>query len=136
MNQRLPFYMVYGTEKFMEDDDRWGNMNWWNEEHMSRRDYEYMKSTYPEMAKRIMPYIERECDRLEYSGSMMFDEYPDQLQLRMMCRRILSRLKEDMVLHDKIGRSDQFLLDMIWVIAWQEILNRRSEYRRYRRKIY
>lgn len=138
MNQRLPFYMVYNTESMMRD---WKA---WDEEQLSRRDYEYMKSTYPEMAKRIMPYVEEECDRMEYSGSMMFDEYPDQLQLRMMCRRIYAKVKGDMHKagganerkNDEKRESDQWLMDLIWVITWQEILKRREEYRKYRKKFY
>ncbi len=31
------------------------------------------------MAKRVLPYIEEECDRMEYDG-MMGDEYPDRLR--------------------------------------------------------
>ena len=133
MNQRLPFYMVYDTESMMRD---W---NTWDEESMSHRDYEYMKSTYPEMAKRILPFVEDECDRMEYSGSMMFDEYPDQLQLRMMCRRIYDKMKEPrskQMEDDGERDDDQWLKDMIWVIVWQEILKRRREYRRFRRKFY
>ena len=126
MNHRLPFYMVYDTENMMRD---W---NTWDEEHMSRRDYEYMKSTYPEMAKRIMPYVEDECDRMEYSGSMMFDEYPDQLQFRLMCRRIWTKVMADMPRDE----ADDCLMDLIWVVTWQEILKRRSEYRKYRRRLY
>lgn len=131
MNQRLPFYMVYNTESMMQD---W---NTWDEEQMSRRDYEYMKSTYPEMAKRMMPYVEEECDRMEYTGSMMFDEYPDQLQLRLMCRRIFAKMnKENDRGDDENTDYDKGLMDLIWVITWQEILRRRREYRKYRKKFY
>ena len=118
MDQRLPFYMVYQPEMY------------WDEESACRRDYDYMKCTYPDAAKRIMPYVEEECDRMEYSGSMMFDEYPDQLQLRMMCRRIYDRAKES----EK--EPGTWLCDLIQVMTCQEILRRRSEYRNYRRKFY
>ena len=91
MVKRLPFYMVYGAEDYLTDnnwntkrhDERFERNNIWDDDRISNRDYEYMKSAYPDTAKRIMPYIEVECDRMEYSGSMLFDEYPDQLQLRM-----------------------------------------------------
>lgn len=33
------------------------------------------------MARRLQPYVEECCDRLEYEGSMMYDEYPDRLSL-------------------------------------------------------
>ena len=31
---------------------------------------------------------------------------------------------------------DKWLMDLIWVITWQEILRRRREYRKYRKKFY
>ena len=135
MVKRLPFYMVYDME------ENRGNMSmqmpWLGEEHMFCRDYEYMKSTYPDMVKRIMPYVEEECDRMEYSGSMMFDEYPDQLQVRMMCRRSFNKfLKDNSRERNENDDSDQWIRDLIWVLMWQEILRRRSDYRKYRRKFY
>ena len=83
MDERLPFYMVYQIP--LPGDD----------ERMLRRDYSYMKSAYPDTAKRLLPFIEEECDRLEYDGSMMFDEYPDKLQLRLMCRRIYDKAQKE-----------------------------------------
>jgi len=118
MDQRLPFYMAYQSEII------------WDDETICRRDYDYMKSAYPEVAKRIMPYVEEECERMEYSGSMMFDEYPDQLQLRLLCRRIYEKVKKD----EK--DTGNWLQDLIQVMTYQEIIKRRREYRHYRRKIY
>jgi len=62
---------------------------------MIRRDYNYMKSAYPDTAKRLLPFVEEECDRMEYDGSMMFDEYPDMLQLRLMCKRIYAKAEKE-----------------------------------------
>lgn len=136
MNQRLPFYMVYDTDNMMMD---W---NTWDEEWISRRDYEYMKSIYPETAKQIYRYVEEECDRIEYSGSMLFDEYPDQLQLRLLCRRIYEKVQSTGITADteQVKESknwkENWLMELIQVITWQEILKRRKEYRKYRRKFY
>ena len=66
----------------------------YDDERIEQRDFEYMKSMYPETAKRLLPYVEDECDRMAYEGSVVYDEYPDQLQMRMMCRRIYDRVKE------------------------------------------
>ena len=137
----LPFYMSYDAEKYIGNrrlqDDLYGNMDRWNEESMSRRDYDYMKSAYPEMAKRIMPYVEAECDRMEYSGSMMFDEYPDQLQMRMLCRRISGRVREQEGKWNEDKWNDgSWLDDLIQVLTFHEIMKRRSEYRKFRRKFY
>lgn len=115
MYQRLPFYMVYDIDN-----------------NIFRRDYNYMKSTYPDIAKRVMPYVEKECDRIEYSGSMMFDEYPDQLQLRMLCRKILKSIQKG---EDDLEEG-KWLEDLVHVLTWNEILRRRMEYREYKRKFY
>ena len=47
------------------------------------------------MAKKILPYVEEECDRMEYDCSMMYDEYPDKLQLHMMGNRVYDKAKKD-----------------------------------------
>jgi len=104
---------------------------------MMRRDYDYMKSTYPEMAKRIMPYVEEECDRMEYSGSMMFDEYPDQLQMRMLCARISRKVRDqEGKCHEDKWKKGSWLEELIQVLTFHEIIKRRGEYRKYRRKFY
>lgn len=126
MNKHLPFYMVYNTEPL-------GGGFPWGDDFVNQRDYEYMKSAYPDMVKRIVPYVDEECDRLEYSGSMMYDEYPDQLQVRMLCRRIYDRVVNESVIRENAGK---WLSDLIQVIVWQEIMKRRNDYRKYRRKFY
>ena len=118
MDQKLPFYMVYQMPIFGDED------------RMLRRDYTYMKSAYPDTAKRLLPFIEEECDRLEYDGSMMFDEYPDKLQLRMMCRRIYEKAEKE---EENPG---EWLHELIQVMAFQELCQRRCEHRHYRKKLY
>ena len=118
MDNRLPYYMKYPMP-FAYDDDR-----------TERRDYDYMKSVYPDTAKRLLPFIEEECDRLEYDGSMMYDEYPDRLGLRLMCRRIYNQAEKE---EDNPG---EWLSDLIEVMAYQELLRRRSEHRNIRKKLY
>ena len=66
----------------------------YNDDRNARRDYDYMKSIYPDTAKRVLPYMEEECDRMEYDGSMMYDEYPDRLQLRAAGSMIRRRRKK------------------------------------------
>ena len=54
MDQKLPYYMAYPTPLLYDDERR------------ERMDFEYMKSMYPDAAKQLLPYIEDECDRVEY----------------------------------------------------------------------
>ena len=61
-------------------------MNYWNlwnvpEQMEDEMDTRRLRELYPLMARRLQPYVEEVCTRLEYPGSMMYDEYPDQLSL-------------------------------------------------------
>ena len=118
MENKLPFYMAYPVPMLYDD------------ERNARRDYDYMKSIYPDAAKRVLPYIEEECDRMEYDGSMMYDEYPDRLQLRLMCRRIYDKAEKEE------NDPGTWLMDLIEVMTYQELCRRRAEHRDIRKKIY
>ena len=118
MENKLPFYMAYPVPMLCDDDRN------------ARRDYDYMKSIYPDAAKRVLPYIEEECDRMEYDGSMMYDEYPDRLQLRLMCRRIYDKAEKEE------NDPGTWLMDLIEVMTYQELCRRRAEHRDIRKKIY
>ena len=89
-----------------------------------------MKSMYPDLAKRVMTYVEDECEKMMYDGSMIYDEYPDQLQIRLMCNRV----------HDKVVRSgiedELHLKEIIQILVFHELFQRRCEHRNYRRKYY
>ena len=102
----------------------------YDDDRNARRDYDYMKSIYPDAAKRVLPYIEEECDRMEYDGSMMYDEYPDRLQLRLMCRRIYDKAEKEE------NDPGTWLMDLIEVMTYQELCRRRAEHRDIRKKIY
>ena len=80
MERPLPYYMAYPMPLIYDD------------ERIERRDFEYMKSMYPMSVKEILPAVEEECDRMSYQGSVIFDEYPDQLQIRLMCNRIYDKV--------------------------------------------
>ena len=129
MDYRLPYYMAYPMP--LQYDD----------EKIERRDFEYMKSMYPMAVKRILPYVEEECDRMSYAGSMIYDEYPDQLQIRLMCNRVYDKVKkmkpqDDMEMEMQFTRNDEWLKELVQIMVFQELFRRRSRYRRDRRKFY
>ena len=108
MNQKLPYYMAYPMPLAYDD------------ERVERMDLEYMKSLYPALAKRILPYIEEECDRMEYGNSVIYDEYPDRLQLRMMCGRIYENVRKNEERYLEIEKDAQ-LKDLIELMLYQEL---------------
>ena len=129
MEYRLPYYMAYPMP-LQYDDER-----------IEQRDFEYMKSMYPMAVKRILPYVEEECDRMSYESSMIYDEYPDQLQIHMMCNRIYDKVKNqkpsnDMEMEMQVSGRDDRLRDLVQILLFQELFRRRSRHRRNRRRFY
>lgn len=134
MDYRLPYYMAYPMP--MDYDN----------ERIEQRDFEYMKSMYPETAKRLLPYVEEECDRMEYEGSVIYDEYPDRLQMQLMTNRIYDRAKNvddinkemDMEAQQQSRRrrGENNLKELIQLILFQELFRRRNSHRRNRRRFY
>lgn len=61
----------------------------------SRRDLEYLQQMYPKDAKRMQKKVEEACDRLDYDGSMMYDEYPDRVSMLLICDRIITQLEQE-----------------------------------------
>ena len=119
MYEKLPYYMAYPL-LFSCDNDR-----------AERMDSEYLKSLYPDMPRRILPYVEEECDRMEYENSMIYDQYPDKLQLRLMCRRAC----ENAAAPEADLARDQ-LWDLTGVILCEELYRRRCGRRRRNRRFY
>ena len=100
-----------------------------------------MKSMFPDTAKKLLPYVEEECDRMEFEGSMLFDEYPDRLQLALMGRRVHNRARKDQVISEqerdgKKEKKGDWLQDLIQVMLYQEVYKRRCDHRKSRRKYF
>ena len=96
-----------------------------------------MKSMYPDEVKRILPYVENECDRMEYEGSMIYDEYPDMLSVRMMGTRICNQLKRmETQQRDQEDDREENIRNIVEVLLLHELMKRRTERRRRRRQYY
>lgn len=121
----VPLYPLYGYDN-CEDMDR---------------DLDYFKRLYPNIARRIQSEIDDECDKLEYDGSIMFDEYPDKVSLDRIIDRIIDRIRDmdDMPrveaysFYSAPGRRQNIVRDLVSIILLNEFLNRRRRYRRRRR---
>lgn len=118
---RTPFYMTYPMK------------NAFVEEAEYEKDCRRLQEMYPRRAKRIQNLVSRECDKMEYEGSMMFDEYPDRFMLRLLCRNIYRELEQkgDEELFEM--NHDDTLFQLIEVMLMQEMYRRRCRYHRCRR---
>lgn len=78
----LPFYMAYPMPLFYQEEDT------------VMRDLEYLQEMYPAEAKKYRKVIVDVLDRLDYEGSMIYDEYPDRWQIYRLTQIIVDRIKE------------------------------------------
>ena len=129
--QPLPFYMAY---PFLMPFDQ---------EREQEKDLQLMQSYYSCRASRIQQKVERECDRMEYDGSMMFDEYPDKFMMEHLCRKIEREiLSEDEKEDQQQSKTDTRAMErdrgdglryLIGVLLFNEMFRRRCRHRRCRR---
>lgn len=124
---KMPFYMSYPMQ------------NLYLTEMEYEKDMDRMKELYPREVRNILEQVEEECDKMEYEGSLMFDEYPDRLMLEMVVDRIYQKLGEDETdLEAEQYRGDHphhrnDLRNLIGVILNNEMYRRRCRHRRCRR---
>ena len=84
----LPFYMTYPNVET-------GLPYNYQEEDTVMRDLEYLQQMYPEEVKRYQSRISQILDKLDYEGSMIYDEYPDKYQIYNLADNILTILKRE-----------------------------------------
>ncbi|MGN0349812.1 MAG: hypothetical protein ACI4DR_09785 [Roseburia sp.] len=128
---KMPFYMSYPMQ------------NLYLTEMEYEKDMDRMKELYPKTVGRILECVEEECDKMEYEGSLMFDEYPDRLMLERIVDEIYQKVAEgdeDMEAEQYRGdrrprrrRREDYLQDLIGVILNNEMYRRRCRHRRCRR---
>ena len=58
------------------------------------RDLEYLQQMYPLEAKKYQKIIADTLDRLDYEGSMIYDEYPDRWQIYRLTQLIVDKIKK------------------------------------------
>lgn len=118
----FPWLYPYGSQ-----------MNYWNlwnapERMEDEMDTRRLRELYPLMARRLQPYVEETCSRLEYPGSMMYDEYPDQLSLLRKSKEIWESARLGADFEEKEPGWEE-LQDLIGVLLLQEMMRRRKKSR-------
>lgn len=79
---KVPFYMTYPMQ------------NMYLMEMEYEKDMERMKALYPKEVQQILPYVEKRCDELEYEGSRIYDENPDQRMMADEVKRLYGEIQE------------------------------------------
>lgn len=118
----LPFYMTYPLPMYYREEDT------------IIRDLEYLQQMYPTEAKKYQKVIASILDKLDYEGSLIYDEYPDRWQLYKLSMEILDRIKrqeqqnsEKEISGEKDANPEkwEWIGDMIQILLFYEIYKRR-----------
>lgn len=121
-NQRiLPFYMTYPLPLYYQEEDS------------ATRDLEYLQQMYPMEAKKYQKMVAGILDKLDYEGSMIYDEYPDRWRIYKLSQDILERIKlqEEQENPGKEFPKEkwEWASDMVQIILFYEIYKRRHNNR-------
>lgn len=95
-------------------------------------DLEYLQQMYPTYAKRYQVRVREILDRMDYEGSMIYDQYPDKWQLDRLVRSIITILKKEErdINPPQQGETEDtkwmWIQELITVLLYYEILTRRQ----------
>ena len=121
----MPFYMTYPMPMFGQ------------QENTVMRDLEYMQQMYPKEAKRYQKLIAGILDKMDYEESMIYDEYPDRIQLYRLAMDILDRVKREENSNEESSPDAdspekwQRIGDLIQILLFYEIYKRRHKDERF-----
>ncbi len=120
-NIPLPFYMTYPGYLRQE------------QENNVLKDLEYLQQTYPNEVKRYQRKVAEILDKLDYEGSMIYDEYPDRYSIGYLARTIADMMKKEEEAHSLSAADSEkwmWMENMMQVLLCNEIYKRRHGGRR------
>lgn len=103
--------------------------NMFNPFVMGERDNAYLREMYPKEAKTIGDMIENELDMVDYSGSFIYDEYPDKYLFFRIVNKVTDRYFEQagvVMDGDITSKNKQWVQEIAQVILANEIYRRRN----------
>lgn len=113
----LPFYMTYPLPVDYREGDT------------AIKDLEYLQQLYPAAARKCHKTVMTVLNRLDYEGSMIYDEYPDRWQIHRVSRDILAVMKREAeeTETEQTGPPErwEWMADMVHLVLLNEMLRRR-----------
>lgn len=118
----VPFYVAYPNYRMYSD------------EYRRMQDLEYLQAMYPIKVKEYQRKINQVLDRIDYAGSMIYDEYPDRISLYKLAADITDSIIRDENIRGKTdeNETDKMNKEHIGVIV-QILLYYEIHKRRYKR---
>lgn len=114
--KRKPFYAVFPAHDIAAEEAEY------------EKDSRKMQELCSENIRKVQDHVMDVCDKMEYEGSMMFDEYPDRCMFRMFCRQLycnISGTEPEGIEYEKTA-----LYVAICILLSTEMYRRRCRYRR------
>ncbi len=110
----LPFYMTYSG--YLSPA----------QESAALQDLEYLQQAYPHDVKRYQCKIAEMLDKLDYEGSMIYDEYPDRCSIQRLADSMVQVLRQEET-EDCEEDPERWsrTADMVQVLLCNEIYKRR-----------
>lgn len=103
--------------------------DFYEEEELCMKDYEYLKRLYPREVRLTASILEEYLDRYEYEGSPMYAQYPDAVTIYRMSEEIYNKLNFEGTEQEQVQ-----LKNMLQVMVCQEMYVRRRRHDRFCRK--
>jgi len=98
------------------------------------RDLEYLHQISPKQAKKLQKRIAEILDKMDYEGCILYDEYPDKLQLYRLGGNIVTILRREEEESDMQKHTTpeewEWIGDMVQILLHCEIYKRRHGGRR------
>lgn len=82
-NSIIPFYVAYP------------NYQMYSDEYRRMQDLEYLQAMYPVRVREYQKIINQVLDRIDYAGSMIYDEFPDRISLYKLANDITRRVMQE-----------------------------------------
>ncbi len=103
--------------------------DFYQDEEICMKDYEYLKRLYPREVRLIASILEEYLDRYEYEGSPMYAQYPDAVTIYRMAEDIFEKLAME-----GSDREIEQIKNMLQMMVCQEMYVRRRRHDKFCRK--
>ena len=115
----IPFYVAYP------------NYQMYSDEYRRMQDLEYLQSMYSTEVKAYRKKINQVLDRIDYAGSMIYDEYPDRIGLYKLAADITESIirdgtiEENSGINNSNGMNKEHIGVIVQILLYYEIHKRR-----------
>lgn len=124
----LPFYMTYPSAGY-------GNAAPYGQQSADvLRDLEYFRQMCPAEVRHYQTRVAEILDKMDYEGSVIYDEYPDRYTLERLAENITDIIRREEEQHNPIqeglGDDKKMMPSLIFVLLVDEVYKRRRGGRR------